>query len=752
MGIIRQLDYETAVLVAAGEMIERPLSVVKELVENSIDAGAEKITVEIQNGGISLIRCTDNGCGIAKEDLPLAIMRNATSKIRTSDDIASIMTLGFRGEALASIAAVADLRIRSKRPCDDVGNELEVHPGMESPTITEAPMADGTTIIAQNLFANIPARRKFLKKDSAEASHVIDLFERLALSNPEVAMTLIVDGKMRYNTPGDGDLHHAIYSVCGADFAGKLIELSYKSDVKIYGGGSVNASIRGYIGTPDNNFGNRQNQIFYVNGRNVRSRCLQAALEEGYTSYIDSSRFPACVMFVDIPPEFVDVNIHPTKLEVKFVAEKPIFEAVFYAVRGALERHIPRPRMELDGKSTGDAAYELTKQLGAFVPIEDRENAEPAPKLIYNNQRNVKRGQLSITDMAPPPAFDETAEAPKMPKIIADTFKSETVDYKLERQDTPSEDITHQQVYLESIPNDLTASLTADDGTPAIPQSMSHEALPQYIETQLSSPRVTLRHTEKQPSRMSDEEFKIFCEQHGDIPPQTDGTVTLPDIPSAEDFKIEVPTPIPEAEPITQKRRVPEYKILGEAFLSYLFIEVEDRVMVIDKHAAHERIIFEELRANLKDRMNSKEIPMQMLLMPLDIPLTPSLCVAVTEFEKDIRAIGYEFEIGERAASLTAIPVSLDINSARDVFEEIADKLLGGTGSAEITRDTLFEKALYQASCKAAIKVGREYDIGHLKWICDKLLTLDDIKVCPHGRPVAFEMTKSQIERQFKRI
>ncbi len=750
MGIIRQLDYETAVLVAAGEMIERPLSVVKELVENSIDAGAGKITVEIQNGGISMIRCTDNGSGIAKEDLPLAIMRNATSKIRTSDDIASIMTLGFRGEALASIAAVADLRIRSKRSCDYIGHELEVHPGMESPTITEAAMTNGTTIIVENLFANIPARRKFLKKDSTEASHVVDLFERLALSNPEVAMTLIVDGKMRYSTPGDGDLHHAIYSVCGADFAGKLIELSYKSDVKIHGGGSVNATVRGYIGTPDNNFGNRQNQIFYVNGRHVKSRCLQAALEESYTSYIDSSRYPACVIFVDIPPEFVDVNIHPTKLEVKFVAEKPIFEAVFYAVRGALERHIPRPKMSLDGKSTGDAAYELTKQLGAFVPIEDKDTAEPAPKLIYNNQRNVKRGQLSITDMAPPPAFDENGESPRMPKIISDTFKSETVNYKLEQQDTSSMDITHQQVYLESIPENLGTSLTADDGAPSEPQSMSHDALPQYIEEQLSNPRVTLRHNEKQPSRMSDEEFKMFCEQHGDVPSRCDDTASIPDVPNIDDFKIEAKTP--EAETIITAKRVPEYKILGEAFLSYLFIEVEDRVMVIDKHAAHERIIFEDLKANLKARINSKEIPMQMLLMPLEIPLTPKLSSTVTDFEDDIRAIGYDFEIGDRSASVTAIPVSLEINAARDVFEEIADKLCSGTGSAEITRDTLFEKALYQASCKAAIKVGREYDIEHLKWICDKLLVLDDIKVCPHGRPVAFEMTKSQIERQFKRI
>lgn len=751
MGIIRQLDYETAVLVAAGEMIERPLSVVKELVENSIDAGATKVTVEIQNGGVSLIRCSDNGCGMAKEDLPLSIMRNATSKIRTSEDIAAIMTLGFRGEALASIAAVSDLRIRSKRPEDAAGHELEVHPGMESPKISEAPMPNGTTIIVENLFANIPARRKFLKKDQTEASHVIDLFERLALSNPGVAMTLIVDGKMRYNTPGDGNLYHAIYSACGADFAAKLIELNYRSDVKLYNGGSVKVEVRGYIGTPDNNYGSRQNQVFYVNGRHVKSRCLQAALEESYTSYLDSSRFPACVMFVDVPPEFVDVNIHPTKLEVKFVAEKPVFEAVFYAVRGALERHIPRPKMALDAKNTSEASYELSKQINAFVPIEDK-NSEPTPKLVYNNQRNVKRGQLSILDMAPPPAYDETKEPPSTPKILSDTLKSATVEYEMIQRDTPSGEKYQQEIYLEPLPPSLDSTMSANGGIPVEPQKMILDAVPGEVEEQLSSPRIPLGIRDKQPSRMSAEEFEEFRRRFGEIPPSADAEPPLPDVPQVSDFKSYPRVAELVRENRSEIKKVPEYKILGEAFLSYLFIEVEDRVMVIDKHAAHERIIYEELRANLMKQIKNGNIPKQMLLTPLDISMSVQLLSTVSEYENDIRGIGFEFEISERTASITAIPVSLEINQARDVFETIADRLNSGTGSAEITRDTVFEKALYQASCKAAIKVGREYDIGHLKWICDKLLTLDDIKVCPHGRPVAFEMTKSAIERQFKRI
>ncbi len=746
MGIIRQLDYETAVLVAAGEMIERPLSVVKELVENSIDAGATKVTVEIQNGGVTLIRCSDNGCGMAKEDLPLSIKRNATSKIRTSHDIASIMTLGFRGEALASIAAVSDLRIRSKRKEDKYGTQLEIHPGMDTPTITEAPMTDGTTIIVENLFANLPARRKFLKKDQTEASHVADLFERLALSNPGVSMTLIIDGKMRYNTPGDGNLYHAIYSACGAEFATKLIELSYKSDVKMYGGSSVSVCVHGYVGTPDNNFGNRQNQIFYVNGRHVRSRCLQAALEESYTSYLDTSRFPAAVMFVEVPPEFVDVNIHPTKLEVKFVAEKPIFEAVFYAVRGALERHIPRPKMDLQGKNVGDVSYELAKQLNAFVPIEDK--SEPAEKRVYNNQRNVKQGQISFSELLRESADDALPpHTTHTPEIIVVPRDNSTVEYKMTQKDAPTDAVqTMQEMFLEPLPKELEEKISALDGAPVEGQRMVLEKVASEVDEQLMAPHVKNIVPDKQPSRMSAEEFEQYRRTHA-VSADANRT-TLPDIPTEADFKSYPRVNVQRAEP----KIIPEYKILGEAFLSYLFIEVGDRVMVIDKHAAHERIIFEDLKASLKASLNRGDVPKQLLLTPLIIPMSAELADTVSEYERDITAIGYEFTVDGRTVSVTAIPTSLELNAARDVFETIADRLASGTGSAEITRDTLFEKALYQASCKAAIKIGREYGMEHLKWICDKLLVLDDIKVCPHGRPVAFEMTKSAIEKQFKRI
>ncbi len=721
MGIIRQLDYETAMLVAAGEVIERPASVVKEILENSIDSGADKITLEIQKGGASLIRCTDNGCGIAKEDLPLSIMRNATSKIKTAEDIAKILTLGFRGEALASVAAVSDLRIRSKRPCDDIGAELEIHPGDEVPTINEFPMTNGTTVISENLFVNVPARRKFLKKDSSEAAHITDLFERIALSNPNIAMTLIIDGKTKYSTPGNGNLQNAIYSIYGADFANKLIPLDYGNNLKVFGGSNVDIKVKGFIGSPDNTHGTRQNQIFYINNRNVRSKCLQSALEQGFVSYMESSRFPACVMFVEMPPEFVDVNIHPTKMEVKFVTDKPVFEAVYYAVRGALERNIPRPGLEIGAKNAKEATYELYKQLNAFVPITD--TTETVPKPVYNNQRNVKVGQISFDDVKttheeiPPVPIPEKPAPIAEPSVKPHPIHTSLLEFEMKKNDIPTAiGIGKQEVYLEPLPPELDAIMTGNRGKQVEPQKMYLNDIPEEIK---DSPIDTVKPEGLPPEGYIPESKKI---------------------PS-----------VTESSPI--KKSPPFYKILGEAFLSYLFVEVGDRVMIIDKHAAHERIIFEDLKANMKKSREANGVPTQLLIAPLEIKLAPTLMSAVEEYADEITAVGFTFEVDDNhTVYVNSIPVELEMSEATAVFETIAERITLGTGSAAVTRDTVFEKALYQAACKAAIKIGREYDTEHLKWICDRILSLDDIKVCPHGRPVAIELTKNSIEHQFKRI
>ncbi|MBE6612446.1 MAG: DNA mismatch repair endonuclease MutL [Ruminococcaceae bacterium] len=714
MGIINQLDYETANLVAAGEVIDRPASIVKELIENSIDAGATKITVEIKKGGVSFIRVTDNGKGMAREDVPLSIKRHATSKIKNGDDLNAIFTLGFRGEALAAIAAVAKVRIRTKRPEDAMGTEMYCEPGID-PTIFEMGMADGTTIIVEDLFEKIPARRKFLKKDQTEANAVQAVFERIAMSQPDIAMEFIVDNWQKIRKQGYGRIDHGIHQVMGIDFGKSLIPI-VETDPRI---ADLPVRVSGFIGTPNNVRSNRNYQFFFVNGRYVKSKCMMAALEQGYHSYIPDEKHPACVVFLELPPTEVDVNVHPTKLEVRFAAEKMVFEAVYFAVKGTLEQKIPLPELQL--KQRDDP-------LNAFLPIDDRADEPPEPPRTYNNQRNVKRGQLSYADMAgnltEPVAID--APIPITPPEPP-TKPGERV-YEARPVESPK-DIPERIVqtnYWEEIPPVLNALMTARHNGKTIyplPQQMVLDELPPEIDALGPAPK----RGEKAYSPVP--------------PPYTPSSERLPDVP-------DMPVRTGKNEPASAAKTPPPFRIIGEAFLSYVFVEVENRVMIIDKHAAHERIIFEDLKANRRTTAVSR----QMMLVPLSVALTPEEMAALGDYKKDVKVLGFEFSLKDgKTVEVTAIPIGIEADAVADMIVTIAGRLANGTGNAEISRDMVFEKALYQASCKAAIKAGRDEDIEHIKWIVKKLLSLDDIKVCPHGRPVAFELTKNAIEHQFKR-
>ena len=337
MGKINVLSFAVANLIAAGEVVDRPSSVIKELLENAIDSGATRITVEIKNGGVTYMRVSDNGCGMEPDDLPIAIRRHATSKIKNAEDLEGIMTLGFRGEALAAIASVSDMRIISKTAAAENGAVLEAHAG-NIIAVRERACADGTTVIVENLFANVPARRKFLKKDITETMAINAVVEKIALSKPHIAFKLIADETVKLETVGDGNLKNTVYSIFGRDFASKIIEASISID---------GISVKGFIGRSDNVRANRNYQNFFINGRYVRSKTAMAAIEQAYTSYIPSEKFPCCILFIDINPATVDVNVHPAKLEVKFSNEKPVFEAVYYAVRNALESSTSRPDIKI---------------------------------------------------------------------------------------------------------------------------------------------------------------------------------------------------------------------------------------------------------------------------------------------------------------------------------------------------------------------------------------------------------------------
>ena len=667
MGKINVLSFAVANLIAAGEVVDRPASAVKELVENAIDSGANRITVEIQNGGITFMRVCDNGCGMEPDELPIAIRRHATSKIKTAEDLESVGTLGFRGEALAAIASVSNMRIISKTAEAQYGAMLEVSAG-NMVSLTERACATGTTVIVEDLFANVPARRKFLKRDVTEAAAVSVIVERVALSQPRIAFKMIQDGSVKFETTGDGNLKNTIYSIFGREFATKLIETNAEID---------GVKVSGFIGRSDNFKSNRNFQNFFINGRYVKSKTASAALEQAYSSYIPSEKYPCCVLNIEVSPRAVDVNVHPAKLEVKFSNEKPVFDAVYYTVRSALEDDISRPDFQFEKPK----AVEPKKQnvSNSFVPVEDLKKSYPNLQISFDG------------------AFGKAQVAPKMPE------RTETPKVTVPAKTEPIKTEVKKIENIENIEN--IAQPVSDEKAAVIPPNMpgDEDAPPVYEAKPKSEPPI-----------------------------------------SAQTAKAAMPTPVTENQPtaVTQ-----DYRIVGEVFHSYVIVECGEKMIVIDKHAAHERILFEELRSHLA----KAEASSQLLMLPIEVMLTTDEVTALEGYRAEIEKIGFMFTLRKHSAEITAIPSSVDSESVRDMFIAIADRILSETGSVEVSRRLVFERALYQASCKAAIKAGREYPVGHIRWLVDKLMKMPDITFCPHGRPVAVEMTKNSMDKQFER-
>ena len=655
MGKINVLDFEIANLIAAGEVVERPSSVLKELIENSIDSGASSIVAEIKRGGVALIRVSDNGCGMEREDLPVAIKRHATSKISRREDLEGITTLGFRGEALAAISSVSAVTIITKTETAETGSML-VSEGGRILDISEVGCAGGTTVVVENLFFNVPARRKFLKKDSTEAMNCSALVEKVALSRPDISIQLLVDGEERFKTPGDKDLLNTIYAVYGKDFASKLI----KAD-----GTANGVHVHGYIGRSDNVRKNRNYQNVFINGRYVKSLTAMAAIEKAYTSYIAHEAFPTCVLFLDMNPSMVDVNVHPAKLEVKFASEQPVFEAIYYTVKRAIEDHEYRPELELSAKGTGGKNYN-----GAFVPIGE----------------DTRGKQISLA--VPEASVNKGAEA-KLPPVITkpmDPF-AKSFDYS----------------------RPIKAASSAGEG-------FSKKDISAGQMTPKSSVELLHRYSKAEP----DENYL----------PRSPKQLTKP----AE----EIPTVSPA-----------EYKFIGEAFNCYLLVEYEGAMLVIDKHAAHERVIFEDLKL-ITER--DGRVASQSLLLPITVLLSPDESACAEEYKEELSRVGFEFSVSDGHADLTAIPSSIGSMEAESLFVKMVDDIIDGKGDPAVTEKIRREQALYQIACKAAIKGGRIYDRSVSEWIVKKVLELPDVIVCPHGRPIAYRLTKSELDRQFERI
>lgn len=636
MARINVLPKEIYQLIAAGEVVERPSSVVKEMIENSLDAGAKNITIEIKNGGSTYIRITDDGCGIERDDVRKVFISHATSKISKKDDLNSIATLGFRGEAMASISAVSKVELLTKAENEEIGTRYEIAGGEEL-EFDDAGCPNGTTIVVRDIFFNTPARMKFLKKDVTEGNQVAGIVDRMAISHPEISFRFIRDGKQVLITSGNGDLKSTVYSVLGKEMSDSLMSVDYSfNDMRI----------TGFVSKPTASRKSRAGQYFYINNRIVKSKTAMAALEQAYKNTIMVGRFPACVLNIELNPAQVDVNVHPAKTEVRFANEKPIFDLVYYAVKTAIENDRTVKEVEFKEK-----------------PIYRQE-----PKNVYQNNDN-KSFQAKF-----------------------DFFKK--------KDEPPS-----QQV-IKTKPRE------------------------NFWQVEAPKPEYKIARDEKPKARV---DINIEYEE-----PEENSTAESKDVPKERDIEKVVITDEKDNENF-----IPNFKLIGEAFKTYLIVEIENELYFIDKHAAHERMNFERFKARAT-------VETQMLLAPVVVNLTKDEFIAISENVELIKKCGFELEeFGESQIIVRAIPSLVDGDSVKDLMLEIAQKLL------EHKTDILPDKIdwiYHSASCRGAVKAGDYTSRQEQEMFVKKLLSMPNIRFCPHGRPVFIKMSKYDIEKQFGRV
>lgn len=642
MARIHQLPREIAQLIAAGEVVERPASVVKELLENAVDAGASEITLEIQQGGIRFIRVTDNGCGIARDDVPTAFLSHATSKIQKADDLDAIFTLGFRGEALPSIAAVSRVELMTKT-ADEFAGTRAVLEGGEVCELSDAGCPNGTTFIVRDLFYNTPARMKFLKSDRAEGSAVASIADHIALSHPEISVRFIKDGKQQMCTPGNGDLHACIHAVYGREFAETLLPVDYDLN---------GIAVRGFVSKPFCSRGSNSMQHFFVNNRYIKSRSGAAALSEAYKNSVMVGKYPACVLFLTVQPSAVDVNVHPAKTEVRFSNERIVFDAIYYAVKNTLSSDNSRPAATLSAHTNAPAAR-----------LEKSVLRKAQPTAV----------QLDLEDIPAP-----HTETP----VKQNNFTTENKLYTAEK-----------------------------------PETREIQAFEQV-----------LRDTETlyENAELPDLSVRTAAETASTVPPVSP-----------------VPQPLSE-QAETAPKKAPAFRLIGEAFKAFIFVECDGKLLIIDKHAAHERMLYDALK---KD--NGKQ-GAQMLLSPVTVTLSKEEYAVLCENMQVLEGAGFEAEdFGEGAVLVRACPLNLEKEDITALVTEIAGYLLKNR------REVLSEKLdwiYHSIACRAAIKAGNDTKDYELYEFTKRLLQNDDVRYCPHGRPVLIELTRAELDKQFGRI
>ena len=644
---ILQLSSHVANLIAAGEVVERPASAVKELLENAVDAGASKVTIEIRDGGMTFLRVTDNGCGMSAEDARTAFLRHATSKLRTEEDLAAIGTMGFRGEALAAIASVSRIDLMTKTPGSLSGVKLHLDAGVITEE-AEAGCPDGTTILVRDLFYNTPARMKFMKSDTVEGSRVAAAVQMQALAHPEVAFQFLRDGKQVLATPGTGKLQDAMYCVYGRDCARMVaVESRWES-----------YTLSGFVTLPTDARPSRNLQTFFVNDRPVKSKLLIAALEEAYRNQLMVGRFPGCVLHLNLPANAVDVNVHPAKTEVKFLSEKAVFDCVHYGVLGALNRKPDRPAVQF-------------KPQPAPVPPE-----KPTPS---SEAKPAKKKEAFFRTM--------TAQEYK-------TFSAAMADAPKPRPEAAA-------AAAKKIPTGGNMPLREFVMLPQVRQAVQPEPAPS-------------------------------------LPP-------LPETPKPSAPEMPVKAPEPEMEQTAlEMPKADTWRMVGELYRTYILVEEGDNAFLIDKHAAHERILFEKLKAN------QESISGQTLLQPVPVRLSPAAAGELLGNTELLEELGFEIEeFGENTVLARQIPMDLSEEAAAEALETLADDLLNGRRES---RDTVRDTLLHTVACKAAIKAGWVSDEKELLAIAKAVMEREDLKYCPHGRPICVSLSQKMLEKQFKRI
>ena len=677
MPSINVLSREISELIAAGEVIERPSSVIKELIENSIDAGSKHITVEIKLGGSTFIRITDDGCGISYDDVPKAFLRHATSKIKEADDLNSLLTLGFRGEALASVCAVSKTEMMTRQPEDELGTHYIIEGSCET-LYEKTGCPEGTTIIIRDLFYNVPARQKFMKKDAVEGNMVCSIVNKIALSHPEISFKLLRDNKLEFSTSGDGKLYSSVFAVYGKAFAGDLVPVEYEQD---------GIKITGYTVKPLYSRSNRSFQNFFVNNRYVKSQVCTSAVEEAYKGSIMTGKFPACILKIEIPPDTIDVNVHPAKVEIRFSDDRPVYDCLFFAVKSALMK--------------AGLVYDFQLKQPSSVQEETEKYEQPSlPSVSVPLSSGTGSSAVSYSQPVTPPE----------PLPVSENEKEHESEIKTEPEvnnepETVTEPEANHEPETETEPD--TIHKTEINTEPEVKQQIK-------------------------PNPVTIPEKEEVQTDRGDVLKERYSFITESALKKKN----------PEVKPPEPER--PQIRLIGEVFGGYIISEAEGKMIVIDKHAAHERIIFEKLKAE------NREPASQLVLCPEGILLSLDEADALYENNSVLENMGFKLDYsGSPYVSVKAVPVILAELNMDEIIPELAENF---RNNRRDPRPEAIDDILHTMACKAAIKMNDKNSDAELKKLAEDVYFNEKIRHCPHGRPVMFVISKYDFEKQFRRI